>query len=194
MKSNFTPYLLVIFFLSGCASTKLDFAEDPPLPPEIQFPQVSITVNDGKVNSNVVYTAQGPVYYEDGRPQFIYNVIKNSGLFEEVRESSSSTGYVLDIKYSRIFNEDEKALNRKMWTFALTAGVLPQKHKMQSNMKVHVRDGRNLVYEFEYVREAEPYVTVLKVDPYVTDKQMIKDMLNRLFRDLVASGFQNRPR
>jgi len=174
---------LIIIGLSGCTTTEMDVTKVSSKLGEKKFPPVSIVINDGYVSRDILYTGEGALLYEDRRPLFIYNVIEDSGLFAGTTDSFNPLGYVLDIEYEMFYDEEDGDMKRKMVVFALTGGLLPQKHAMQFQMKINLLYNGRILRTFQYKHEDQEHVTILN-DIHAVDKRSIKLMLNNFFEDL----------
>lgn len=152
---------------------------------DYKYPPISITLNDGYVNTGTGCTQYGCYTYRDNSDFFVANGLRKTTLFDRVDINNAYAEYTFNIQYYDSYTGSEAAEFSKLMLGAATLFVVPTVSDRAVNFAVSVRYKNDIIKEYKY--EAKYTKTnSLFIQPGSESLHLIDYFVSLLMQDIQA--------
>ncbi|MDP9942533.1 hypothetical protein [Ectopseudomonas alcaliphila] len=177
--------LLALVLLTGCAApNKFQSYE---YKKGLDYPYVSLLVNDGQVHQSMSCGQYGCHTYTDQTHLFMLNNLRESGKFERVDINNGLAQNKLLVSFQRESAGNAGLDFGKVMFGALTLFLVPISYDYRYQAKFTLLDGSELVKEYEYRRDSEEMM-FLFIEPQSAKNNAIKSIVDNLLQDIERDG------
>jgi len=181
--------VLALILLTGCAAPNKFQTYD--YKKGLDYPYVSLVVNDGQVVQSTSCGQYGCSTYIDQTHLFMLNNLRASGKFARVDINNALAQNKLLVSFQRESVGNAGVDFGKMMLGAVTLFLLPVPYDYRYDAKFTLLDGNDVVKEYEYRRDSRE-VMFLLIEAQSEKNNAIKSIVDNLLQDIERDGVLQR--
>jgi hypothetical protein len=156
----------------------------------LEYPYVSLLVNDGYVHQSTSCGQYGCQTYVDQTHLFLLSSLRASGKFERVDMNNGLARNKLIVDFKMESDGSEAGDFGKMMIGALTLFLLPMPYDYTYQAKLSVMDGDKITKEYQYHLKSNEF-KFLFTETQSAKNNAIKSIVDSFLKDLEEDGAQH---
>lgn len=175
-------FIFIVLILAGCAS-KLPPSKDYKKYDSPIYPSISVTVNDGYVDSSTSCYQYGCYDYVDETSAFLVKELRDADMFKSVQVNNTYEPYKIYANIQRETRGSEAAHLSKGMIMAGSLLIIPVVFTYTYHADFSVYHESELLEDFHYSLDADEVPNLLK-SPQDDKKKVIASIVSHFLDDL----------